>query len=226
MDRWPIDPSTVQKLHVVDAVTRKDLQSAAMPDTKPYQVVDFTSTGVYLHQEFEGIAPGVWRFDPANGTVTKISEGFYPPTGASWLRVVDPSDPHPQISAFSGEKAPNRIDRRDDAGGIRTWFYAPGYAVSWVAFAGPAAVLVSASRQDNATGQLEEVYWLADGPDHATRLAFVTSHPAELAAGFTTAIADDHGIWIRGADSLYLVRPNGAILRVFDRSVTPANGCF
>jgi hypothetical protein len=224
-DRWPIDSTTAQKVHVVDAATRKELQSAAMPDVAPYQVVDFTSTGVYLHPQYEGIGPGVWRFDLAKGTVTKISEGFYPPTGATWLTVVDPSDPHPQIGALAGDKSPNRIDRRDDAGGVQTWFYAPGYAVSWVAFAGPPAILVAAVRLD-ATGQFEEVYWLVDRPNHATRLPFKTSHLAELAAGFTNAIADDHGIWIGGAYSLYLVRPNGAILRVFDRSAYPANGCF
>jgi hypothetical protein len=225
-DRWSTNPPTVPKLHVVDAATRAELQVAAMPDSKPYQVVDFTSTGVYLHQEFEGIAPGVWRFDPANGTVTKISDGFYPPSGATWLRVVDPSDPHPQISPFSGEKAPNRIDRRDDAGAAKTWFFAPGYGVNWVAFAGAPAILVAALRQDNATGHFQEDYWLVDGPAQATRIAFQTDKPGELVAGFVNAIADDHGIWIGGEASLYLVRANGKVLRVFDRRVNPANGCF
>jgi hypothetical protein len=225
-DRWPVNATTAQKVHVVDAASGTELQVAAMPDTKPYQVVDFTSTGIYLHREFESTAPGVWRFDPTTAVLTKVSDGFYPPSGATWLRVVDPGDPHPQISALSGEKAPNRIDRRDEAGETKTWFYAPGYGVSWVAFASTPAIVVAALRQDNSTGKFEEVYWLVSGPDHAVRIAFETNRPGELAAGFGSAIADRYGIWIGGEGSLYLVRTDGAVLRVFDRPVKPANGCL
>jgi hypothetical protein len=221
---WSASPPAPPRLHIADAATRADLSVVTMPDGQPYQVADFTSNGVYLVISFEGTAPGVWRFDPASGALTKVSNGFYPPTGAAWIGVVDPRDPKPQQSAMTGAAQPDRIDRRDDAGQTTTWFYAPGYQVSWVAFSGSPALLVSAFHQtDPAASTYDEVYWLVDGPGQATRLVFQTSQPLNLLSGFGSAIADAHGIWIGG---LYLVRRSGAILRVFDGSVYPANGCF
>ncbi len=222
---WAASPGAKPRLHVVDAASGKELQVATMPDSMPYQVVDFTTTGIYLVVAFEGTAPGVWRFDPKEATTTKISDGYYPATGATWLNAVDPRGPHPQINGMSGSPAPNRIDRRDEAGAIKTWFYAPGYAVMWVAFAGAPAIVAYASKQESATAQIEVVYWLVDGPGHATRLAVDSKRPLDLAAGFSTSVADDHGIWIGGPSSLYLIRRNGAILRVLEGSAYPANGC-
>jgi hypothetical protein len=221
---WSANPPTAPRLHVADAATRTDVRVATMPDTQPYQVVDFTSAGVYLHISFEGTAPGVWLFDPATGGLTKVSDGFYPPAGAAWISVVDPSDPNPHIGTMTGIPDPNRIDRRDDAGHTTTWFYAPGYSVSWAAFAGSPALLVSAFQQQDPNGPYQQAYWLVNGPKQATRLAFNSGQPGSLELG--SAIADAHGLWISGQNSLYLARRDGTILRVFYGSVYPANGCF
>jgi hypothetical protein len=195
-----------------------------MPDAQPYQVVDFTNSGVYLIVAFEGTAAGVWRVDPGSGVMIKVSDGYYTPSGAAWIGVVDPRDPNPQRSAMSGMPAPDRIDRRDDAGQTTTWFYEPGHAVSWVAFAGsPAAMVVSTFRQDlnsSPPTEPEVAFWLVDSPGHSTRL---TSDSTYFLSGFNSAIADTHGIWI-GGDGLHFIQRGGAIVRVFDSSVYPANG--
>lgn len=221
---WSASPAKAPRLHIVKAATRKDQRVVTMPDAQPYQVVDFTNDAVYLVVSFEGTAPGVWRVDRATGVLAKISSGFYPPTGAAWIGVVDPRDPHPQRSTFSGAAQPDRIDRRDDAGLTTTWFYAPGYELSWVAFAGTPALLVSAFHQDNPTGPSDQVYWLVDGPGHSTRLTFAAGPTPDLVSGFDSAIADAHGIWI-GGNFLYLAQRDGTVLRALSTSAYPANGC-
>lgn len=222
---WSTSPPKAPRLHIANASTRKDFRVVTMPDAQPYQVVDFTTTAIYLIIAFEGTAPGVWRVDRRTGALAKISSGFYPPTGAAWMAVVDPRDPHPYVSPFSGNAEPNRIDRRDAAGSVNTWFYAPGYALSWVAFAGTPALVVSAFHQESPTAASDHLYWLVEGPGHATRIPF-SGEPSELSAGFGSAIADIHGIWLGGPSSLYLVRQSGIVLRVFGSAVQPANGCF
>jgi hypothetical protein len=221
---WSTDPATPPRLHIVKAATRQDQRVVTMPDAQPYQVVDFTNDAVYLVISFEGTAPGVWRVDRATGYVAKISNGSYPPTGAAWIGVVDPRDPHPHQSAFSGAKEPNRIDRRADDGRATTWFYAPGYALSWAAFAGAPALIVSGFRQDNPNVQSVQAYWLVDSPGHATRLRFAPGSTSDLVAGFGSAIADAHGIWI-GGSYLYLVQRDGTLIRALATSAYPANGC-
>lgn len=42
---------------------------------------------------------------------------------------------------------------------------------------------------------------------------------------FTTGLADDHGIWMSGAASLYLIRRDGSIRRVAGRGGVPVNTC-
>jgi hypothetical protein len=224
-DGWSASPPTNPRLHIVDAATRAELRIATMPDAQPYQVADFTSAGVYLIVGFEGVAPGVWLFDPATGAMTKVSNGFYPAVGPAWIGVVDPRDPNPQRSTMTDAAEWDRIDRRDDGGLTTTWFYEPGYALSWVAFAGSPAILVDATRQDSPTSQLQETLWLIDAPAHARQLPLVGGI-AELLSGFDSPIADSHGIWIGGPSSLFLARRDGAILRVLDGAVYPDNGCF
>jgi hypothetical protein len=219
---WSGSPPRAPRLHITAAATRKDIRVVKMPDAQPYQVVDFTSTAVYLVIAFEGTAPGVWRVDRRSGALAKVSNGYYPPTGAAWISVVDPRDAHPFISDFTGRPEPNRIDRRDDTGRTATWFYAPGYGVTWVAFAGSPALLVRASRQESPTAA-DIVFWLVNGPGKATRIPF-SVEPSD--PGFGNAIADVHGIWLGGQDTLYLAQRSGAVLRAFAGAVYPANGCI
>ena len=231
-DGWTLNPPTAPTLHIVDAATRNELRIATMPDAQPYHVIDFTIAGIYLVISFEGTAPGVWRFDPATGAVAKVSEGYYQPAGAGWISLIDPRDPSPATSAMTGQPQPNRIDRRDSTGATVSWFYKPGFALFGVGFAGTPALLVEADRQDLSPAMYTSELWLVTAPGRQLRLAAYSGNEqapttdTDLSSGIHSSIADQHGIWIGGGHSVYLVKPNGAILRVYGQSGYPANGCF
>jgi hypothetical protein len=228
---WSLIPPVAPRVHIVDAATGNDIRVVTMPDVQPYGVTDFTSTAIYLVMAYEGVGPGVWRLDPSTGVVTKVSDGFYRPAGAAWAGAVDPRDPNPTTSGMDGKPQPNRIDRTDGAAPV-TWFYKPGYAVYFVAFAANEALLVQATAEDNSHAMYRTEFWLVAAPGKQTKLAGFDGNlqpPSpylDLSSGFTSAIADVHGIWIGSEHSLYLVRPNGQILRVYGASAYPANGCF
>jgi hypothetical protein len=132
---------------------------------------------------------------------------------------------------MDGQPQPNRIDRIDGAGGPVTWFYKPGYAVYTVAFAGNQALLVQATSEVNSNVMYKTEFWLVAAPGKQAKLAAYDgaggpSPYRDLSSGFFNAIADSHGIWIGSEHSLYLVKPGGAILRVYGQSAYPANGCL
>jgi hypothetical protein len=224
---WLANPPTATRVHVVDARTGADLRSVAMPDTQPYFVIDFTSSGIDLGIGFEGRGQGVWKMDPNTGVVAKVSDGLYPPD-AQWFGVVDAKDPQPYRSAISGMPGENRIDHRDAAGQTTTWFYRPGFELAWVAFIGTPALLVLAHSHDLTVPVDNFEYWLAVGVGQATELAAYGSQQSSpysgLYDGFRSAIADSHGIWI-GGGSLFLVGRSGNVQRVYGQAVSPANGC-
>jgi hypothetical protein len=227
---WSATPPAGPRVHIVDAATGANVRVVTMPQAQPYVVVDFTNSAVYLMIRYESTPPGVWKVDLGTGAVTKVSNGFYVPAGPAWIGVVDSRDPHPFQSQFNGEVGTNRIDRRDATGHLATWFYRPGHALTWVAFIASPALLVGALWQgaDPRVGGYE--YWVVTGPNQATLLtSYSNGQPSaylDLNNGFGSAIADTHGIWIGGEQSLYLVAPSGGIRRVYDQSAYPANGCF
>jgi hypothetical protein len=226
---WSASPPSAPRVHVVDAGTGADVRVVTMPDAQPYFVIDFTGTGVDLGIGFEGRGPGVWKLDPTTGVVTKVSDGLYPPS-TQWLGVVDPSDPQPYRSAMTGMPGENRIDHRDAAGQTTTWFYRPAHVVRWIAFATNSALLVRSDWSDPANASVGGTeFWLVSAPNEAIELATYTfqetSPYLDLSNGFQTAIADSHGIWVGGEQSLYLVTLQGAVLRVYPKSAYPASGC-
>ncbi len=226
---WTVNQPKATVVHVVDAATDRDIRTVSMPDTQPYFVLDYSSTGVYLGIGYDGRGPGVWKLDPSSGSVTKVSDGLYPPD-AQWIAVVDPKDPQPYRSAMTGEAVQNRIDHRDSAGQTTTWFYRPGHALWWVAVADNSALLVQAGWSNPTSASMWGIeYWLVTGPNQARELAAYTSQESspyvDLQNGFPRALADTHGIWIGGTQSLYLVTQGGSILRVYAGSAYPAGSC-
>lgn len=226
----PSRTTSTFRAHIVDAASGADLRVVTMPDTQffGYYVVDFTATAVYLMLvEYEGIPPGVWRVDSDTGAVSKVSEGMYERGG--WIGVVDPRDPLPESSPAFYTVFPDRIDHRDAAGHTTMWFYKPGFAVRWIAFAVSPSLIVSTFHQDIQTGIDTSEIWLVEGPGRETKLAgYSDKYPPsdyEDLQGVIGGVADDHGIWFTGNNSLYLARPDGTILRVFDAGAILANTC-
>lgn len=227
---WSLEPPSPTRVHVVDAATGADVRVAVMPDNRQYAVADFTSSGVSVVPFGDTAEPGVWRLDPNSGALTKISDGFYQAPLGEWIGVVDPRDPNHQFSHATGSPIaqPDRIDRRGDSGSTTTWIYKPGYWLYWFAFVGSPALLVQASRVNTSTGTEDFEFLLVSGPGRITRLAGYSGHDVSLYRDvvFTTGLADDHGIWMSGIDSLYLIQSTGAISRVSDHGGVPVNGCM
>lgn len=226
---WSVTPSVAPRVHIVDAASGSDLRVVTMPDAQPYAVVDYTPAGVFLVIAFEGTGPGVWRLDPNTGQVTKVSNGFYQPSGAGWIGVVDRRDPNPYRNAIDGAEQPNRVDRRDAAGRTVAWFYMPGHALAWVGFQNAQAVLVMGRSRDETMRTDLIQYWLVGAPGKAVELGrYAGQDPSpyrDVEDGFFGAMADVHGIWIGSASSLYLVTKEGKLLRVLDRSAYAAAAC-
>jgi hypothetical protein len=225
----PPSPSP-SRVYVVDAATGAELRMAVMPDLREYGVVDFTASGVTIVAFGDPPQPGVWRLDPDTGALTKTSDGYYQRPAGEWIGVVDPRDPNHQFSHATGSPVamPDRIDRRDDSGTTTTWIYKPGYWLYWFAFTGSPLLLVQATRVNIATGTEDYDFLLVTGPDRVTRLAGYSGHQLspyrDLA--FTSGLADGHGIWMSGSDSLYLIKSTGAISRVSDHGGVPLNACM
>lgn len=226
---WSADPPAAPRLHIVDASSGTDVRVVSMPDAQPYGVVDYTASGVYLVIRFEGTAPGVWRIDPATGSVSKISSGYYQPAGPGFIGTVDRRDPNPYKSAANGQEQPDRIDHRDASGRVVTWFYQPAHGLTWVAMPGPALLVMARSRDE--TQRTEQVeYWLVSAANRSVRLAAYSggdpSPYRDLEDGFLSAVADAHGAWIGSASTLYLMTLEGVLLRVLDQPAYPAGVCF
>ena len=88
-------------------------------------------------------------------------------------------------------------------------------------------LLVQASRVNTATGTEDDEYLLVSGPGQATRLAGFSGREVSTYRdlAFATGLADDHGIWMSGSSSLYLIRTRGAISRVSDHGGVPVGSC-
>ena len=225
-----LSPPSPTRIHIVDAATGTDLRVAAMPDSRTYAVADFTSAGVSLVPSGDPIETGVWRLNPETGTLTKTSDGYYQAPLGEWVGVVDPRDPNHQVSHATGSPKPqaDRIDRRDASGKTTTWMYKAGYWLYWFAFVGSPLLLVHASRVvDAAAGSKDYQYWLVSGPGRSTRLAGFSGDELSPYRDlvFGSGMADQHGIWVTGARSVYLIRRNGSINLVANHGGVPVNGC-
>ena len=223
---WGASPALKPRVHVVNAATGADIRVMTMPDAQPYAVIDFTASAIYLGIRYEGSAPGVWKLDPATGLVSKVSNSLYTPEDV-WIGQVDPRDSAPYLRPFDGGAEPDRIDYHG-GGATTTWLYRPGQALYWVPFAGSPALLVLARSGTASSGGYD--LWLLTAPNQATRLATLvdqqTSPYDDIPGAFFNSIADRHGIWIGGQQSIYLVTPAGAIQRVYPSGAQPANGCI
>jgi hypothetical protein len=124
-------------IHVVDVATGIDhtFKAPEGPDTVLY----YAKEGVYFNHEWEGPpGPGLWLLDPTTGNVqTVFSDKSVEAVGgfAAWLPDVNPADPHPIFSQYSGGNYPDQVLRRDLNGGPTVrWFYQPGKSVAVVGF--------------------------------------------------------------------------------------------
>jgi hypothetical protein len=213
LGRWlPVKPRSVSPdgshyaystdfgaIHIVDVATGIDRTFIAPQG--PETVLYYAKEGVYFNHEWEGPpGPGLWLLDPTTGTVqTVFSDKSVQAVGgfAAWLPDVNPADPHPVFSQYSGGNYPNQVLRRDLNGGPTVrWFYQPGKIVTVVGFdRDKKPLIVSESLGSPDSVQIWQVPTANQG------------HQLYSGSQIAEIVADDHGTWFADQQAISLYTP-------------------
>ena len=186
-----------------------------------WQILDFGSDGVYLHEAWEGVGPGLWKLDLATGHLDQIRDSEIVVAvngGVAWIEDIDPGAPA-AYSAFAGGKVPNRLSRLLlNTGAVSAWITTPNNTPTVIGFDAGGNPIVATSNDGGSQ------IWVTTGPGQAT-----ASGPVLLATTYAAAaFGDDHGrgIWLGLRDGLYLFGPAG-LKRVATTTgqITLANRC-
>ena len=127
---YTTDPT---QIHIVDVARASDRVVTLQGQPQgSIQIVDFDSRGVeFLYTSYHQLA-GVWRLDPASGSVTRIAALDFVDlvsNGYAWISAFDPRDPSPP-SQPNSRLLFDSVVRVDLATGAKTvWYYARGFAV-------------------------------------------------------------------------------------------------
>jgi hypothetical protein len=204
-------------IHLVDVATGTDRTFKA-PDG-PDTVLYYAKEGVYFNHEWEGPpGPGLWLLDPTTGNVqTVFSDKSVQTVGgfAAWLPDVNPADPHPIFSQYSGGSYPNQVLRRDLNGGPTVrWFYQPGKIVTVVGFdRDKHPLIVSETLGSPDTVQIWQVPAANQG------------HQLYSGTQLADIVADDLGIWFADQQSISLYTPAHGLQKVSTVVATLAGPC-
>lgn len=204
-------------IHVVDIATGQDRGFKA-PDG-PETLMYYAREGVYFNHAWEGPpGPGLWLLDPATGTVhTVFSDKAVETVGgfAAWLPDVNPADPHPVFSQYTGSNMPNRTLRRDLNGGPTVpWFYRPGRSLDVIGFdhdKHPLVVVETLSTPD--TIEIWQVTAANEG------------HKIYTGTQLANIMADAHGIWLAGAEGVSLYTATAELKQVSSLRVDTVGAC-
>lgn len=204
------------QLHVVDVATGND-RLVAIP-SGAWSVVGFTSDGVYVHQSYEGIGPGLWLVNPDSGAFRQLfKEAAVDLVSGqvAWVEARDATDPLPEPPGIGG--ANNEVQSRDLKTGITTtWFYRSG---SGVRVAGAANGTIIVGGYDGAGTYL----WALSAPGQAVMITVPGS--ADAVPTTTGLVADAYGWWLGSLDGIYLWTPRTGAILVSDSLATPAGTC-
>lgn len=185
------------------------------PDTVLY----YAKEGVYFNHAWEGPpGPGLWLLDPSSGTIQTIfSDKPVDTVGgfAAWIPDVNPADPHPVFSQFSGTNMPDQMLRRDLNGGAMTpWFYQAGKALAVIGFDSdrhPLIVTESLGTPDSAQ------VWSVPAAMQGHQLYSGTEVPQ--------VISDEHGIWLSDSHGISVYKSGSGAEKVSTLAADLAGPC-
>lgn len=205
-------------LHVVDVATGHDRVINLVP-AGPWSVVGFGPDGIYLHQAYEGIGPGLTVVNPDSGIVRKAipdAHVFKAGDGAAWAGVFNPKDPLPQPPSEGGTF--NEVVRRDLATGQSApWLYVSG-ANLYVAAESQGRLLVTGYFSHGSRA------WIVSDANQAERLTVPgTGEDFTFTTGF---VSDANGVWIAGPGGIYLWGPGKGLSLMSETAATPAGACI
>jgi hypothetical protein len=204
-------------IHVIDVATGNErvLKGPAGPDTVLY----YAKEGIYFNHEWEGPpGPGLWLMDPNTGKVQTVFTdqpvnavgGF-----AAWIADLNPADPHPVFSHYTGGNLPNQILRRDLNGGPTVrWFYQPGKTIGVIGFDQNKHPLIVASTGDQSAAT---TVWQVPSANQGRAI-----HTSTENAGL---LADDHGIWFSDNRGVSLYTQSGGLQNLSTTRATLAGPC-
>ena len=193
-------------IHVVDVATGTDrtFKGPSGPETVLY----YAKEGVYFNHAYEGPpGPGLWLLDAATGAVqTVFSDKSVDAVGgfAAWLLDVNPADPHPVFSQYTGGNVPNEVLRRDLNGGPTVrWFYQPGKSLAVIGFDYDKHPLIASDTLSSPdTIQIWQVPAANQG------------HLLYSGTQLANIVADDHGIWFSDQQGISLYTPAHGLQKV------------
>lgn len=204
-------PNVGLKLHVVDLRTGAD---RVVSTGVNWGIVDYRSDGIYVakttYYSGEGNA-GLWRINPITGSVLMVL-----PETATTLSLGGGA-------AWGSDHAlePTVLYRYDLATGLRTvWFARSNTFVEYRGAVSDGRPLVN-TWSGNASPTFSLM--LLSGPSRGSVL--YTSGAQEVAPGRGPAITDSHGVWLGSTAGLWLLQPNGKLIKVTSAPVYPLGDC-
>lgn len=209
------DPQSNRDLHVVDVATGRERVLPMGPGF--WNVIAFTSQGIYLHQAYEGIAAGLWLVNPDTGSIREVLTGdvVHQINGTTaWTAVHNPADTLPQWGMGGGA---NEIDSRDlVSGATQVWLYVPGsYLYVFRVYNGMPVVSVNEQTGTKAV--------VVTSPNQAKTLELPFTN--ETALNLSGFISDPQGLWIGSPEGVYLWTARTGGVLVSTEPATPAGTC-
>jgi streptogramin lyase len=211
-----VSASLNRVLHVVDVATGND-RALKLP-AGPWSVLAFTNGGIYVHQAYETIGPGLTLVNPDSGAVRTLftdSTVLQVGEGAAWIGARNVKDPLPQPPGIG--YGFNQLVRRDLTTGQKTvWFYASG-ANLYVAGISDGKLQVSGSfKHDSRT-------WIISGPNQAEQV--IAPETGEAFSSYGGFVSDAQGFWLHASDGINLWRPGIGLTLVSTSTATLAGTC-
>jgi streptogramin lyase len=198
----------VSVVHVVDVATGRDRKLNL--GAAPWSVLGFGSNGIYLHQSYESIGPGLFVVSPDTGVTRQLfatGAVFQVADGAAWIG--SNHDPRLEIGIAGSY---DKVWRRDLATGKSVlWFYAKDAELYALSIGGGRVLVFGRSST-----------WLLSGPNKAERLTAPGSGADVSVAAWAS---DSSGVWLGGNGGLYLWRPEAGLAQVSETAASPAGAC-
>jgi hypothetical protein len=206
----------VNQIHVVDVATGRDRALSVPPGF--WVPVAFTARGIYAHQSYEGVGPGLQLLDPDSGAwKTALADGTVEAVSGTvaWIGSRNPADKLPDLGGIG--PANNTVSRRDLlTGATATWLYRPGTALRVTAATGGSVVVSVFDGRYNSN-------FVVTAPNRALRLDLpfntdLNSYPE----GF---VSDSHGMWVGSMDGVFLWNERTEGVLISAGAATPAGTC-
>jgi hypothetical protein len=201
------------RVHIVDAQTGAD--RVIFSGSPTFSVVDFTAGGIYLARFGASIGGsgrrGLYIIDPAGGTPKLLPGSDVQIDAGGWQVLNGGAAWGTRFSEGGAMWSGNELVRLDmTTGEIVTWLTVPTDEALTVLGFDAGRPLVTSRLAVTSTGQSAQIsVRLMTGPGQSRQL-----YSSDSIAPGERGAADDHGIWMGGAGSIWLYQPASGLLQI------------